>query len=561
MQIFRSKKRRRTSGFRITSVFTLLILWTTSAPAQFSPGPLSTPHAHLEGITNCLSCHTFGSNDLAPNCLECHTPIQNRVDEKRGYHGLLEDKSCSKCHLEHAGKKYELIQWEPDKESFDHKQTGYPLTGKHQSVDCQECHQSKNVQAPDILEYARQHPDSEVLATTFLGLPTECVECHTDVHRGEFPDQTCDNCHSTADWAAVRTTFNHTTQTQYPLVGAHQTLDCELCHSQKQTPVEGLQVQRFGGLTFDTCLDCHEDYHHGQFDNNCLQCHTMDSFKSPKAGVVDHSKTRFPLVGKHQSVDCLACHQSGDNAKQLAFEKCSDCHADHHEGAFRNRAAGFQCDECHSELGFAPPRYTLMQHQETRFPLTGAHLALPCIMCHQDEAGKSLYFWEAVTCQSCHDNPHGNQFSRYEKEINWCESCHTTNAWGTLIFDHASTNFPLMGRHGRIACGECHTKQGAFVQYAGISTNCESCHSDIHDGQFKLLDGVNPCEKCHGFETWQIDDFDHDELTRFPLSGQHENVVCEKCHFLEQTGPGNKKRTVRFTPIAHDCQDCHKLGR
>lgn len=560
MQTNRAVKWGHVSVSRGTAILLLVMFWSVPASAQFSPGPLSQAHASLEGITKCLSCHTFGSNDLAPNCLECHTPIQNRINNQQGYHGSLEDKSCSGCHLEHAGKNYQLVQWDPDRESFDHGLTGYQLTGKHQRLECRECHQAGYVQAPDILEYARKYSAADVLSKTLLGLPTACGECHSDVHRNEFSDQTCDDCHSTAEWVSVRTTFDHATQTNYPLTGAHKLLDCGKCHTQKQTPVEGVQVRKFSGLSYESCLDCHADYHHGQFDANCLQCHTMDSFKSPKAGVVDHSKTRFPLVGKHQSVDCLACHQSGDNARPLAFENCTDCHADYHEGAFRNRTQGSRCEACHSELGFAPPRYTLSQHQETRFPLTGAHLALPCIMCHADDRGKSRYFWEEITCETCHTNPHGDQFSRYENEMNWCESCHTTDRWDKLTFDHASTNFPLRGRHGRIACGECHTEQGAFVQYAGVSKACDNCHADIHDGQFTLLDGVNPCEKCHGFETWQIDDFDHDELTRFPLAGQHENVVCEKCHFLDHR-EGSGRTTVRFTPIAHDCQDCHKLGR
>lgn len=548
------------SASHIMRIFLLLIVWSMSAQAQFSPGPLSSAHASLEGVTKCLTCHTFGSNDLAPNCLECHTPIKNRIDEQRGYHGLLEDKSCNKCHREHAGKTFHLVHWEPDKEAFDHVQTGYELTGKHQSVECDDCHKSENVRSPDIIAYAQQHPDAKVLTTTYLGLPAGCADCHADVHRAEFKAQTCDGCHSTSGWPEVRRTFNHTTQTRYPLTGAHQALDCQQCHTQKQAPVDDKQVQKFGGLSFDSCLDCHTDYHHGQFDDNCLQCHTMDTFKNPKKGVVDHSKTHFPLIGKHQTVACLDCHKSGDKSRSLKFENCTDCHEDHHDGAFKNRAQGSQCEACHTELGFAPPRYTLVQHQETRFPLTGAHLALPCIVCHTDDQGKSLYFWEEVTCQVCHENPHGTQFSRYEKEINWCASCHTTHSWRALKFDHDSTNFSLLGRHGRIACGECHTKSGAFIRYAGVATACESCHADIHEGQFKLLDGVNPCERCHGFETWQIDNFDHDALTRFPLAGQHENVVCEKCHFLEQKRSGVKP-TVRFTPIAHNCQDCHKLGR
>lgn len=530
--------------------------------AQFSPGPLSKAHVAFEGVTNCLKCHTLGSSDLAPNCLVCHTPIKNRIVKKLGYHGLLEDKTCSKCHREHAGRDLVMIIWDPDKEHFDHKKTGYELTGKHKNAKCEACHKPDQITTKDIKEYADKYPTltSDILKNTLLGLPTDCSKCHQDVHRGEFKDQTCDKCHTTTDWKAARKSFNHTTQTKYPLQGAHVPLNCEKCHTKLQPKVEAKQVHLFGGLKYDSCLNCHKDYHHGQFDANCLKCHTMDTFKNPKKGVVDHSKTKFPLLGKHQTVACLDCHKSGDKSAPLKFAACADCHKDQHEGAFNYRLDGARCDDCHTEQGFVQPHYTLLQHQQTNFPLTGAHLALPCIQCHRNAEKKSVYHWKSVACQACHNNPHGQQFDRYHIETKWCESCHTTGQWSKLTFDHAKTNFPLQGRHDRIACTDCHQKMAdGIVQYAGIETRCENCHRDVHEGQFRLLDGINPCEKCHNHESWQIQNFDHERLTPFPLSGQHEKVVCEKCHFIT-TAKSGQKPTVRFTPIAHDCNDCHNFG-
>lgn len=54
--------------------------------AQISPGPLSQPHAYLEGASKCTSCHAFGIGQRALKCLDCHTEIARRVIAKAGYH-------------------------------------------------------------------------------------------------------------------------------------------------------------------------------------------------------------------------------------------------------------------------------------------------------------------------------------------------------------------------------------------------------------------------------------------------------------------------------------------
>ncbi|PJA54834.1 MAG: hypothetical protein CO167_01710, partial [Candidatus Marinimicrobia bacterium CG_4_9_14_3_um_filter_48_9] len=185
-----------------------------------------------------------------------------RIDDKLGYHGQLEDKTCTKCHREHAGRDLTMIIWDPDKEHFDHKKTGYELTGKHKDAKCDACHKPDQITSDDIKAYADKYPDLKVgiLKNTLLGLPTDCSKCHQDVHRGEFKEQTCDKCHTTTDWKAARKAFNHTTQTKYPLQGAHVPLNCDKCHTKLQPKVEDKQVHVFGGLkNYNSCLTCHKD--------------------------------------------------------------------------------------------------------------------------------------------------------------------------------------------------------------------------------------------------------------------------------------------------------------
>ena len=45
----------------------------------------------------------------------------------------------------------------------------------------------------------------------------------------------------------------------------------------------------------------------------------------------DHSKTSFPLEGKHGKVACSKCHINGFK-KKLKFRFCDDCHEDKHSG-------------------------------------------------------------------------------------------------------------------------------------------------------------------------------------------------------------------------------------
>ncbi len=533
-------------------VFFLLIVNPLKLEAQLSPGPLAEPHAHLSGLTNCLTCHTWGSKDLSPKCLECHTPIQTRIGDELGFHGGLEERDCSVCHTDHMDRDFEMIHWEPSQKDFDHKKTGYELEGKHLKLNCNECHKSEFIVSEDILDYARAQKTRDVLSTTFLGLGFNCASCHVDVHAGEFVDQTCDDCHNENNWADAKNDYDHDFETEFPLRGAHKQLDCEKCHTASQPAVADFQVQQFTGLKFNLCTNCHEDKHKGSFGSNCLKCHTEKTFKQEDvAGAFNHQVTRYPLVGMHVSVDCELCHTNKNRFKLASsYDQCSDCHPDNHKGIFLKPDRDNSCDQCHSVRGFFPPLFGVIEHRNTRFAIDGAHLAQPCIFCHEKNE-EPVYQWEPLACESCHTTIHGEQFSRYQEGGNWCESCHKTSDWVDLSFDHASTLFPLTGKHTELTCSKCHTTNSDIVQYEAMDTSCNSCHTDVHSNQFEK----RLCADCHSTQTWQLPDFDHFSLTEFPLDGQHENLNCGQCHKFESV-----INTIRFKPIDHKCQDCHSFG-
>jgi hypothetical protein len=520
--------------------------------AQLSPGPLALAHSDFSGLSNCLKCHTVGSKDLTPKCLECHTPIQKRITQKQGFHSQLEDQTCVLCHSDHIGNDFEMIHWDPSQKDFDHSQTGYELEGKHIGLDCRTCHANNFIMAEDILEYAKKYLATDVLKSTFLGLGTNCVDCHEDVHKEEFKEQSCDACHVPQDWLKVTETFDHQKQTKFPLLGAHEKVKCEDCHTEQQPKVGDFQVHRFGGLKFDLCTDCHEDKHKGAFGQDCLECHTESSFKiSKQTGSFDHDKTRYPLTGLHNQVKCETCHTEKEQYKlRSSFDACSDCHSDHHEGAFQKARRTSECDQCHSTKGFSPALFGISHHKKTRFPLIGAHLAQPCFVCHIQNT-KPIYNWESVACESCHETIHGVQFASYMNSGQGCESCHQASDWTELLFDHQETKFPLRDRHSEIDCGDCHKPQDTIVQYENLNSSCGSCHLDAHQKQFS----EKTCDACHSSASWTILNFNHTDHTQFPLDGQHKDVACGKCHKYE-----SEIETIRFKPVAHRCQDCHSFG-
>jgi len=58
--------------------------------------------------------------------------------------------------------------------------------------------------------------------------------------------------------------------------------------------------------------------------------------------------------------------------------------------------------------------------------------------------------------------------------------------------------------------------------------NCENCHEDVHVSQF-VVNGRNDCERCHAFENWSPERFNHDNA-RFKLDGKHAGLQCIQCH-------------------------------
>ncbi len=192
--------------------------------------PLRGKHAKLA----CETCHkgTVGTEKLGITCDACH----QRDDVHKGQLG----QKCDNCH--------NVNGW-GEKVFFDHDLTRFPLIGLHAVVPCEECH----------------------ISPTYKGTTLDCVGCHEkrDVHKRQLGTK-CGTCHNPNGWTLWR--FDHNTQTDFVLDGAHEGRKCEACH---RTPVRG------DASLPKACNACHQgdDEHRGRFGQQCDRCHTTRSFK------------------------------------------------------------------------------------------------------------------------------------------------------------------------------------------------------------------------------------------------------------------------------------------
>jgi hypothetical protein len=541
--------------------------------ALVSPGRLSRAHASLEGITNCLSCHSAGRGVAADKCLTCHTPVAERIAKKKGVHKAV-TTDCVTCHVEHAGVDAELRPFNVQR--FNHAtDTGFPLDGLHAplATNCAACHKTRS----------------------FLAASPSCASCHTDAHKGSL-GASCATCHSTTvRFAESRTKFDHS-RTAFPLVGGHASIACASCHTNKN----------YRGVTA-SCASCHMDPHRDRFGTSCSTCHTAQTWRTTK---VDHSRTTFPLRGQHASVTCVSCHAKPALEVKPKADTCASCHTDPHRGVFKQ-----DCSSCHTEATFKKPGSNGFDHSSTRFLLVDKHAGLACAACHKSQtaaaprtnaaaprtaigrgasraAAKGSITTTAdfrglsIQCSSCHTDVH-----RAELGVA-CETCHTARTFQISAFKHARQRSFFDGQHAALRCVQCHTSSYgpttataanakpavAAVRANGITTTaaalrvgftqtsdrCVSCHKDVHLGQV-----ATRCETCHTVEAPKFATltFQHAN-TRFPLTGKHAPLQCEACHAVAtQDFPAGHGTARRLTGIGADCAGCHhdphraELGR
>lgn len=278
-----------------------------------------------------------------------------------------------------------------------HDRTNFPLTGKHRTLGCRECH----------------------INLVFEGTPTDCEACHwirrQDDRYSLRLGTRCSDCHTPQSWKKVDPAlWNHETNAGYRLEGVHRTLDCETCHG-----ASGFAPQP------TACYGCHAadyqrttDPNHAQagFPTDCAQCHRQTSWEG---GAFQH--TGFPLQGRHAQASCSQCHPNG--VYQGTSSECVSCHLADYNGTTdpNHRSAGFptDCAQCH---GTSATSWSgaVFDHP---FPITsGRHAGVACSECHQTSD------YRVFNCLGCHERTtttsRHSDVSGFSYTSTACYACH-----------------------------------------------------------------------------------------------------------------------------------------
>ena len=208
---------------------------------QLTRFPLSGSHLTVD----CEQCHTpmpqgrLTFVNLSTQCVECHLPQFQTAKNPDHIAGGL-SQNCGPCHSPTV--------WTNAR--FNHDATPFPLTGKHRTVTCLQCHGDG----------------------VYAGKSTACVSCHQQNydattnpnHAAAAFATTCQDCHTTAGWTGAA--FNHT-WFQIP----HHSAQCSDCHTNASS------------YASFTCTVCHtkaqtDPKHSGVSgyvwnSTNCYSCH------------------------------------------------------------------------------------------------------------------------------------------------------------------------------------------------------------------------------------------------------------------------------------------------
>ncbi len=428
------------------------------------------------------------------------------------------------------------------------------LAPLHEAVeelaDCDECH-SLDTQIPNAKCYSchgviqqRRRKRKGYHGKILRGM---CLDCHAD-HKAELV-------------VFDQRTFNHELAL-FALRGRHTELPCEKCH-EKPTGVAAQPTRlQYIGIRHDACTDCHEDPHTGTLQGEgraCTSCHDESGWSGLDLRFAHDRDATFRLEGEHVGVACTECHVPPEGSMRLADAAlastgtaCADCHADPHAGQF----PGTSCETCHTPRGFKGEEVRFRHASHEAFRLDGAHAQVACDDCHRIDAATGARRFRDVgtACASCHEDPHGGQFTDTT-----CASCHQARGFRdeALLFDHrALAAFPLGGKHVTVPCAKCHTPPAAGpidapATFRGRSRDCAACHEDPHGGQF----AQTTCASCHrdtGFGGNELA-FRHADLERFPLTGAHAAVACADCHTPAASGTPQ-----RFRDRGTTCDSCHE---
>jgi len=158
------------------------------------------------------------------------------------------------------------------------------------------------------------------------------------------------------------------------------------------------------------------------------------------------------------------------------------------------------CAGCHSTATWLDGQF---DHNQTQFPLTGAHQAVACQSCHAD----GIYAGKDTACVSCHRSDYDATIDPNHLQAGLstdCTSCHDTVTWqNARMLSHDASYFPIYSsKHSGkwSTCSDCHTNPTNYIDF-----NCLLCHkhsneADVtnqHQGRSGFIYDSQACYACH----------------------------------------------------------------
>ena len=505
-------------------------------------------------------------------------------------------------------------------QDIDH--TIWPLTGGHDGLECEDCHQQGlYAGTPGECEDCHEIPDSDLYPDHFEG---ECVECHladtwdpSEWDHAEIID--CQSCHddespeehyarSNDNWWLLSTLSDRqTTRKQGSLLDGRHYDRCADCHTstddwdeiefdhfgftncQSCHKLEGELAEHYGGQ----CSICHTTddweplaFEHANVDE-CRSCHVadspgghyvrVDSFVWYTAWEGEGTGRQAPSLFSVQQAPatCANCHPNTEDWAEVdfdhtGFDNCEACHP--REGELENHYAG-QCSNCHivdtwEEVSFDHTGYS--DGCQDCHTLEEAHYPDQCSLCHTIDDWQEISFSHKgfAACSSCHEweLPDGH----YDGP---CDLCHTTNDWTEIIYEHSRSDnckscHIIDFSHYRGQCSLCHNTETwaeATQPHSGLIA-CGTCHP-ASPGHY-----AGSCLNCHTTASWQEVDFDHtnfeDCMACHGVAGPHYPAQCSSCHNTENWATYfvnhvalTSCSTCHTPPAAHwpgECATCHE---
>jgi hypothetical protein len=256
------------------------------APTDLAPRPFASADGH-GGDTRCAACHTAeGWRPVSFAHERTGFPLEGRHKDApcKACHasGTFADpvpKACAACHRDvhlgrlgqRCGRCHEPTTWAMATFGPDaHRQTNFPLSGRHAILACEECHGDRRDRgfsrptggciACHEADWARASGGLAAVDHDAVGFPQDCRGCHGawrfspaglpqhqacfDIRSGHHAGIKCRDCHNP--------TFPTGIDYSQPFTCAPPgTANCIRCHGTDHEPVDGFQaVNR-------ACYECH----------------------------------------------------------------------------------------------------------------------------------------------------------------------------------------------------------------------------------------------------------------------------------------------------------------